>query len=597
MMDDFHRCNRCRCGSCGVCSSRSGPEHASSSSSGNTFTIHHRVRDRRKQQRRLQPFQSLLLRLQIIIIIVAVFILQLSSLSSHTNHYSTNCHNGRTVVSPPPLLPRAVVAVALPAFVLHPSHHHHHHHHHPRRRPRWRNRIGTVGVVQNTPVTLVVNNVVNCRGGNHPTTTANSSSNTNSSSGNNNPVTRVPHQNSNHPENFPLADDAADADADANINIDDDDYAVRFRGIGRLYARTTSTPSTFNSTIHDDVPDDSGDDDNNESSTLKIMSDRTKHDDNNNNTTTVLQRLQQAVVVVVGVGGVGSWTVEALGRSGIGTIILIDLDDICISNVNRQLPALSSTVGAMKIDVCYQRLLQINPKIVVHRVYDFVSTDNVYEIFDTINTDWGVAAIPPNSSNDDDDDDDDDDDPYHATAGTKRVTAVLDCMDGAREKAALLAYCQNRSIPICTVGSTAGRTNPARVTFGDITHVHTSAMGHSRDRLLCSVRKELRQQYNFTPGRPFGRKSKPWFIPCVYSEEEVMVPSPLVTITNTDSNDAISTTAAATTASFRQCDNGVLGTASFVTGTFGFVAASIIVQGIAQNELRPPQGTPASKRE
>ena len=452
-------------------------------------------------------------------------------------------------------------------------------------------------MVRDTPVTLVVNNVVNCRGGNHPTTTANSSSNTNSSSGNNNPVTRVPHPNSNHPENFPLADDAADADADANINIDDDDYAARFRGIGRLYARTTSTPSTFNSTIHDDVPDDSGDDDNNESSTRKIMNGRTKHDDNNN-TTTILQRLQQAVVVVVGVGGVGSWTVEALGRSGIGTIILIDLDDICISNVNRQLPALSSTVGAMKIDVCYQRLLQINPKIVVHRVYDFVSTDNVYEIFDTINTDWGVAAIPPNSSNDDDDDDDDDDDPYHATAGTKRVTAVLDCMDGAREKAALLAYCQNRSIPICTVGSTAGRTNPARVTFGDITHVHTSAMGHSRDRLLCSVRKELRQQYKFTPGRPFGRKSKPWFIPCVYSEEEVMVPSPLVTITNTDSNDAISTTAAAaTTASFRQCDNGVLGTASFVTGTFGFVAASIIVQGIAQNELRPPQGTTVSKRE
>ena len=444
-------------------------------------------------------------------------------------------------------------------------------------------------MVRDTPVTLVVNNVVDRRGGNHPTTTA--------TNNNNNPVTRVPHQNSNHPENFPLADDAADADAAANINIDD--YAVRFRGIGRLYARA-STPSTFNSTtttIHDDVPDDSGDDNNNESSTRKIVNGRTKHDNNNNNTTTVLQRLQQAVVVVVGVGGVGSWTVEALGRSGIGTIILIDLDDICISNVNRQLPALSSTVGAMKIDVCYQRLLQINPKIVVHRVYDFVSTDNVYEIFDTINTDWGVAAIPPNSSNDDDDDDDDDDDPYHATAGTKRVTAVLDCMDGAREKAALLAYCQNRSIPICTVGSTAGRTNPARVTFGDITHVHTSAMGHSRDRLLCSVRKELRQQYKFTPGRPFGRKSKPWFIPCVYSEEEVMVPSALVTITNTDSNDAISTTAAATTASFRQCDNGVLGTASFVTGTFGFVAASIIVQGIAQNELRPPQGTPASKRE
>ncbi len=449
------------------------------------------------------------------------------------------------------VLPRAVVTAAVvvvPAFVLHPTH------------SQWRQRrriIGTVVVRDSNNDTPVVN--VD-RGNHHDPNTRTATTTTTS-----NPVTTVPNHIYN-PENFPLVDDDDDDD--------DDDYQVRFRGIGRMYTRTTASTS---STIPD-VPDD-GDD----NASPTPMSGSTNHHDDNN-ATTVLQRLQQAVVVGVGVGGVGSWTVEALGRSGIGTIILIDLDDICISNVNRQLQALSSTVGAMKIDILYQRLLQINPKIIVHRVYDFVSTDNVYEIFDTINTDCGVV-IPPNSSND------------HAT-GTKRVTAVLDCMDGAREKAALLAYCQHRSIPICTVGSTAGRTNPARVTFGDITHVHTSAMGHSRDRLLFSVRKELRQHYNFTPGRPFGRKSKPWFIPCVYSEEEVMVPlpppPPLVTTTNTGNGDAISAAAAT---SFRQCDNGVLGTASFVTGTFGFVAASIIVQGIAQNQLRPPQGTPVSKQE
>ena len=307
--------------------------------------------------------------------------------------------------------------------------------------------------------------------------------------------------------------------------------------------------------------------------------------ENNNTDAIILQRLYNAVVVVVGVGGVGSWTVEALGRSGIGTIILIDMDDICISNINRQLHALSNTIGSMKIDVLYQRLLQINPYCRVHRIYDFITTDNVYDIFDSINTDWGVPVVVSNA------------DPPDTIrrrntkepTRQKRVTAVLDCMDGAREKAAVLAYCNHRSIPICTVGSTAGRTNPTKVTSGDITNVHTSSMGHSQDRLLTTVRKELRQKYHFIPGRPFGRKSKPWYIPCVYSEEEVIVP--IQQQQQQQQQSLFDTTNTTTSSSFRQCDNGVLGTASFVTGTFGFVAASIIVQGIAQNQLQSPRGT------
>jgi tRNA A37 threonylcarbamoyladenosine dehydratase len=241
--------------------------------------------------------------------------------------------------------------------------------------------------------------------------------------------------------------------------------------------------------------------------------------------------------------------------------------------------------------------MQINPRCVVHRIYDFISTDNVYDIFDSINTDFGVVPVVSSSHGEELPDDTD------ATAvmsgcrnQLKRITAVLDCMDGAREKAALLAYCNHRSIPVCTVGSTAGRTNPSKVTFSDITNVYASpTMGHSRDRLLTTVRKELRQNYHFTPGRPFGRKTKPWHITGVYSEEEVIVPQQqslfdtTVNIQNATTNPPMSTTTM--TSSFRQCDNGVLGTASFVTGTFGFVAASIIVQGIAQNQLRPPQGT------
>jgi tRNA threonylcarbamoyladenosine dehydratase len=393
---------------------------------------------------------------------------------------------------------------------------------------------------------------------------------------------------------------------DRDDDDDDDDYHIRFRGIGQLYTSSATTTtfhpvdpilimedSIYNTTTVTNIPHSSS------SSSPPLPTDTTTTTtvaEVMENSSIVLQRLQNAVVVVVGVGGVGSWTVEALGRSGIGTIILMDMDDICFSNVNRQLHALSNTIGSMKIDILYQRLQQINPHCIVHRIYDFISTDNIYDLFDTINANWGVPTTTSEQ-----------DDCIDNTTNTgnndnmsimKRVTAVLDCIDSAREKAALLAYCNHRMIPICTVGSTAGRTNPALVTFGDITHVHTSSMGHSRDRLLTTVRKELRQQYNFIPGRPYGRKSKPWLIPCVYSVEEVAIPeqpSPLTTVlmdtATTNSNNNNDNAVPGSSSSFRQCDNGVLGNASFVTGTFGFVAASIIVQGIAQNQLHPPRGT------
>jgi tRNA threonylcarbamoyladenosine dehydratase len=388
-----------------------------------------------------------------------------------------------------------------------------------------------------------------------------------------------------------------------NNDSNSDDHHIRFRGIGRLYSSSTSSASiigssenrTSSDTTNKSVQQNDTAIIHNDSTTATTTTTvSTIQEQQQGSTTTsdrlVLQRLQSAVVVVVGVGGVGSWTVEALGRSGIGTLVLIDLDDICISNVNRQVQALSDTIGSMKIDVLYQRLQQINPNCTVHRIYDFVTANNVYEMFDTIAKNWGTAATTTTMS--------------AAAAATttttttttcnsnqKQITAVLDCMDDAREKAALIAYCNHRSIPICTVGSTAGRMNPSKVVFGDITHVHTTTMGHSRDRLLFTVRKTLRQQYNFTPGRPFGRRSKAWNIPCVYSEEEVNVPQQPQPYALLDNQTHIIPDSISVSSSFRQCDNGVLGTASFVTGTFGFVAASIIVQGIAQNALHPPCGT------
>jgi tRNA threonylcarbamoyladenosine dehydratase len=337
-----------------------------------------------------------------------------------------------------------------------------------------------------------------------------------------------------------------------NKQIDNNtDHHIRFRGIGRLYSGSTDASSSIvtgnsNTTKKPQPPDDA---------TIPVQ-------------TVVLQRLHNAVVVVVGVGGVGSWTVEALCRSGIGTIVLIDMDDICISNTNRQLHTLSNTIGCMKIDTLHDRIKLINPSCIVHRVYDFVSVDNVYTIFDTIINDWGYTSNSQTSMN------------------QKSITAVLDCIDGAREKAALISYCNHRCIPIVTVGSTAGRTNPIQITSGDITNIYTT-MGYSSDRLLTTVRKTLRQEYNFMKGRPFGRKSKSWNIHCVYSDEIIHIPETTNDTTTIESSSSLSSSSS----SFRTCDNGILGTASFVTGTFGFVAASLIVKGIAHNELTIPCGT------
>ena len=123
---------------------------------------------------------------------------------------------------------------------------------------------------------------------------------------------------------------------------------------------------------------------------------------------TVLNRLSSATVAIIGLGGVGSWSAESLCRSGIGNIILIDLDDICISNTNRQLHATSSNVGKMKIDVMKSRLLDINPHCNVTLLHEFVTVENANEL---------LSSLLPN------------------------LTACIDAIDGMYEKTALLLAC------------------------------------------------------------------------------------------------------------------------------------------------------------
>lgn len=253
----------------------------------------------------------------------------------------------------------------------------------------------------------------------------------------------------------------------------------------------------------------------------------------------LVERLRDETVAIIGIGGVGSWAAEAICRSGIGRIVLVDLDDICISNTNRQLHALSSTVGRMKTNEMMDRMLRINPHCNISIVHDFVTVNNTLEIFEQLES----------------------------------PSVVLDAIDGSQEKAALIAACVNGGVPIVTCGGAAGKRDPTQIVCEDLVSV-------SGDKLLSSTRKQLRQGYGFEKGVPLhetrvGKTRKPrrWNVDAVYSKESDKV----VGVSGIGS-------------SLRRCDSA-LGTACFVTGTFGFVAASRVVEIlVASNRVVPNKG-------
>lgn len=166
-----------------------------------------------------------------------------------------------------------------------------------------------------------------------------------------------------------------------------------------------------------------------------------------------LDALAHAHVCVVGVGGVGSWAAEALARSGIGRITLVDADHVAESNVNRQLHALDSTLGAAKIEVMRRRIVDIAPRCEVLPVDDFVTEANVADL------------VPAGS-------------------------LVIDAIDAPRAKAALVACAVRRRQPIVVCGAAGGRTDPLRLRRADLAHTEG-------DALLASVRARLRRDHGF----------------------------------------------------------------------------------------------------
>ena len=234
-------------------------------------------------------------------------------------------------------------------------------------------------------------------------------------------------------------------------------------------------------------------------------------------------RLARAHVCVVGVGGVGSWAVEALARTGIGRLTLVDLDDVCISNVNRQLHAVTGEFGRPKVDVMADRVRLIQPDCEIHARQSLFTATTAAEI---------LAA---------------------------KFDGVVDAIDQTPMKALLIARCREMNIPIVTTGGAGGRRDPTALRMADLART-------SHDGLLSATRKLLREEYQFP------RDPKADFeVDCVYSTEAQVFPAGDGTICETrPPGDSLRL----------DCRSGY-GTACFLTGAFGFAAAAQMVKRIA----------------
>ncbi len=250
-----------------------------------------------------------------------------------------------------------------------------------------------------------------------------------------------------------------------------------------------------------------------------------------------LEKLQNAHFCVVGIGGVGSWVAEALARNGIGNITLIDLDDICITNINRQIHALTSTVGMSKVDVMSERIKQINPECNVISIEDFVTLDNLFELF---------------------------------TSEQTKFNYVIDAIDSVNIKSALIAFCKRNKLPIITVGGAGGQTDPSKIEICDLSKTY-------QDPLLAKVKNQLRREYNF-PRADLAKASKRKFsIDAVFSTEQLSYPT-----TNGDVCHAKQQSDSES--SMRLDCNSGFGAATHVTASFAFFAvAHSIKKYLAKN--------------
>lgn len=244
-----------------------------------------------------------------------------------------------------------------------------------------------------------------------------------------------------------------------------------------------------------------------------------------------LSRLLAARVLVFGVGGVGSFAAEALSRSAVGRLVLVDFDDVCVTNTNRQLHALKGNIGKRKVEVMAERLRLIHPSGEVEPVAQFYNADN------------------------------------SDTLLTGDIDFVVDAIDNLTAKAHLIATCLRRGIPIVSSMGAAARLDPTRIQIADLAQTH-------RDPLARNVRKLLRQHHGLAidPKQPLG-------VSAVFSTERPIEPSAV----GYDHSQGFRCVCPGGDNGLHSCERRrrIEGSASFVVGAFGLSCASVVVRSLA----------------
>ncbi len=238
-----------------------------------------------------------------------------------------------------------------------------------------------------------------------------------------------------------------------------------------------------------------------------------------------LERFRRAHVCVIGVGGVGSWIVEALARSAIGRLTLIDLDNVAESNINRQIQALTNTIGQAKIGALAERIAQINPYCELTLIEDFITPDNLDQM-----------------------------------VGAQDFDYLVDAIDNVKAKAALIAYCRDHALRLITIGGAGGQVDPTMIAVRDLSKTE-------QEPLLKMVRKRLRNAYGYPP----GAKNK-FNVEAVFSMERLQQPGEA---------DSCALDGAPDPNGVSGLNCAGYGSSVVVTATFGMVAAAHLLRKLA----------------
>lgn len=239
--------------------------------------------------------------------------------------------------------------------------------------------------------------------------------------------------------------------------------------------------------------------------------------------------LRKSRVVVMGLGGVGSFAAESLARSGVGQLVLVDFDRVCVTNVNRQLHALKGNFGQPKADLIAARVRLINPDVEAVGLEEFYCEESSDRLL------------------------------------SGQVDYVIDAIDQITAKCFLIAACHRRGIPVVSSMGAGARMDPIQVKVADLNCTH-------HDPLAANVRKILRQKYDFSSAR------EAWGIKAIFSDEPIRLPQALTY----DQGEGFRCVCPHGQNGLLTCDKRarIDGTASFVTGTFGLVAASVVVRSL-----------------